>query len=451
MLVDNAGSIGPYYVLLDGLSAQIPAGDVPTALSWAADRVQDGEDALGNLLPQLARRGWASAASPGVREPLARLTAGLASHPGWPRWPEQNDLPWLGQAPAERRELAGAAVAHLAPGDAYSLLKLGLLDPSDLGWMLRELPRLAPPARDTIACCVSPLARHPDAEEADLILGMDDDHPAYPYTRWLREPLSIDSEVARQSRRERQRVADDAGRRAVRRRERRAGLMAALDDAARDPGRWWLVARWLAADDVDNPEAIFSCDLTARPGWDLLGESQRQDVLDLGVRFLALHRPEPSNWAGRTAVPADQTDPDWQGVYLLTTLASHDRTRLASLGAPVWQAWAPGIVGAWSPANEDDVRARCCLTDLVPPSEKQAIVDAALARLDAVQEQADTRRRISSTRTCARPSPPGSPSACSTGPITAAMPGSCWTCSSSTLQGSRSRSGAALPRNMVLR
>lgn len=382
----NIGSVGPYYVLLSGLSTQIPAGDVPAALSWAADRVQDGEDAFGNLIPLLARRGWESPASPGVREPLARLAAGLASHPGWPRWPEQDDLPWLGQASAERRELAVVVAAHLAPGDAYSLLKLGLLGPPDLGWMLRDLPRMTPPARDTIARCVSPLTRHPDADEADLILGMDDDHPAYPYTRGLREPLSIDSELARQSRRERQRDADDTRRRATRRCERRAGLMAALDDAASDPGRWWLVARWLAADDVDNPEAIFSFDLTARPGWDLLGESQRQDVLDLGVRFLALHRPEPSNWAGRATVPADQADPDWQGVYLLTTLASHDQTRLASFGAAVWHAWAPAIVGARSPASEDDVQARCRLTDLVPPSEQQAIADAALAHLDAIQQ-----------------------------------------------------------------
>ena len=83
----------------------------------------------------------------------------------------------------------------------------------------------------------------------------------------------------------------------------------------------------------------------------LLSGPQRQHVLDLGVRYLEIHRPQPSRWAGRNAVPADQADPDWQGVYLLTTLASHDQGRLASLGTPVWQAWAPAIVGARSPAE----------------------------------------------------------------------------------------------------
>ena len=382
----NADSIGPYSVLLSRLSTRIPAGDVPEALAWAASRVQDGEDAFGELLPMLLRRGWESAASPGVREPLARLTAGLASHPGWPRWPTANDLPWLGRNPAGRRTLAVAVAGHLAPGDAYSLLKLGLLSPQDLGWMLRGLPGLPAPARDTIARCVFPLARHPEADEADLILGMEAAHPAYPYTKWLRKPLSTDSEPALQSRREQQENADQARRRAARRCERSTGLMTALDDAARDPGRWWLVARWLAADDVDNPEAIFSHDLTSRPGWDLLSEPQRQDVLDLGIRYLAVHRPQPSRWAGRNAVPADHADPDWQGIYLLTTLASHDQARLASLGTPVWQAWAPAIVGARSPANEDDARARCRLTDLAPAGAQQAIADAAVAHLDAMQE-----------------------------------------------------------------
>ena len=59
--------------------------------------------------------------------------------------------------------------------------------------------------------------------------------------------------------------------------------MSALDNAARDPGRWWVVARWLAADDTGNPEAIFSHDLTTRPGWELLSEPQHQDVLELGA------------------------------------------------------------------------------------------------------------------------------------------------------------------------
>jgi hypothetical protein len=94
--------------------------------------------------------------SPGTREPLAQLTAGLASNHSWPYWPRQDDLPWPGHSPADRRPLAVAVAGHLKPGDAYSLLKLGLLDPGDLGWMLRELPGLPTPAQDTIARCGFP-------------------------------------------------------------------------------------------------------------------------------------------------------------------------------------------------------------------------------------------------------------------------------------------------------
>jgi hypothetical protein len=86
-------SFGPYAVLLSHLSTRIPAADIPAALSWAAGRVQDGEDAFGDLLPQLVRRGWESVTSPGTREPLAQLTAGLGAGHSWPYWPRQDDLP----------------------------------------------------------------------------------------------------------------------------------------------------------------------------------------------------------------------------------------------------------------------------------------------------------------------------------------------------------------------
>jgi hypothetical protein len=381
----NAGPVGPYSDFLGRLASQIPAADIPAALSWAAERVPDGPDAFGSLIPRLVRRGWELAASPDVREPLARLTVGLAGHLQW-RWPEQDDLPWLGQPGTARRELALAVAARLTAGDAYNMLRLGLLGPPDLGWVLRELPNLEHPAQGTIARCVSSLAKNPDATVADLILGMGEAHPAYPYTADLREPLGTDCLPAQRARREWEREAANASRRKARRDERSAGLLSTLDGAARDPGRWWLVARWLAArDDEDSPQALFCHDLTTRPGWELLSEPQRQQVLDLGVRFLTLHQPAPSNRAGRAAVPADQADPDQQGVCLLTTLASHDHARLASLSATAWRAWAPAIVGARSRATTDDAEALCRLVDHAPSESKPAIVSAALAQLDAMQ------------------------------------------------------------------
>jgi hypothetical protein len=382
----NAGPLGPYSDFLGQLASQIPAADIPVALAWAVRRVPDGEDAFGSLIPRLVRRGWESAASPEAREPLARLIASLASHVQW-RWPEQDDLPWLSQPGTERRELAVAVAAHLAPGDPYNLLRLGLLGPPDLEWTLRELPHLAHPAQDTIARCVSTLAGDPDAAASDLILGMDEAHPAYPYTTGLREPLGMDCLPAQRARRERDREAAETAKREARRRERSAALTSALEDAAGDPRRWWHVALWLAIDDDDEgiPETLFSHDLTTRPGWELLNRPQRQQVLDLGIRFLALHQPDPSNWTGRAAVRSDQADPDWQGTYLLTTLATHDQARLRSLSAAVWQAWAPAITGARSRATRDDMDARCRLADLAPPEARQAITSAALAQLDVMQ------------------------------------------------------------------
>ncbi len=170
------------------------------------------------------------------------------------------------------------------------------------------------------------------------------------------------------------------------RQERQLQLAKALTDAQTDPACWWRVALWLATGDSGHDdETIFTHDLTARPGWPLLDDEQRREAVDLGIRYLSAHELRPSAWIGHTSVPASQVIADWSGVYLLTTLAVHDPGQLADIEPSVWQMWAPAIVGAWNSGTEGDEQARCRLVDLVPPGEKQSILDAALGRLDALQ------------------------------------------------------------------
>ncbi len=382
----NTSYLGPYLVLLGELITQIPTDDLPEVLFWAATRVTDGENAYGALLRRLVGRGWEDAASHRIREPLARLVAGLASDPGWAHWPGNDRMSWDGAAPPLRRELAILVAGDLPAGESYLLTDLGLLVPGDLGWLLSSLPSLPEPGQDALARCVPQLARQPTASEADLILEIANDHPAHPYTDWLRGMVSTDSPIAQQWRQQHQRAARDAEDRSAMQRDQRTQLMTAIRDAAGDPRQWWRIAEHLAARDADSTGDIFSYDLTVRPGWSLLDAAQRQQVLDLGVRYLSVHQLHPSAWMGRASVRGNEVIADWSGVYLLTTLASHHYARLAALALPVWRAWAPAIMGAWTSGSEQDQRARCQLIDLVPQTEKQAILDAALSHLDALEE-----------------------------------------------------------------
>lgn len=383
----NTNYLGPYLVLLNELAARIRAEDLPAVLTWASPHVADGGDAYGDLIPQLVRRGWDTMASPGVREPLARLTAAVAASPGRAYRHGHARYPWNGSLPAPRRELAVQVAASLPPGERFLLLDLGLLTTGDLGWLLAALPSLAQSEQDTLAWCVPALTAQPTAAEADLILQMTQDHPAYAHTTRLRNVVSTDSPEAVRARQRKARAVSDAQQLLAAQRAQHAQLITALHETEADPGHWWHIARHLAAGTPDAGE-LFSHDLTARPGWLLLDAIQRQQVLDLGLRYLTVHQPRPSAWAGHPSIRGghlDQVTADWSGVYLLTTLTRHDPARLTSLSPPAWRTWTPAIVGAWTVGNEGSQRARCQLIDLMPHSERQAVHDAALTHLDALQ------------------------------------------------------------------
>jgi hypothetical protein len=383
----NASYLGPYLVLLDELEARIPAGDLPVALTWAAAHVPDGEDAYGGLIPKLVRRGWDNIASPGVRDPLARLIADLAASPGWAYQDRRTPHPWDGSTSAARRELAVQVAARLPAGESFPLFDLGLLHAGDLGWLLGVLASLAQPQQDTLAQCVPALARQPAAAEANLILQMAEGHPAYAHTTHLRGESSTSSPQALRARQRSARAVSDEQQRLANRRDQHAQLTAALHDTEADPGQWWHIARHLARGNPDAGE-LFSHDLTARPGWQLLSAAQRQQVLDLGLRYLLVHQLRPPAWAGHPSIRAGYMNDavaDWSGVCLLTTLTRHDPARLTALSPSAWQPWIPAIIGAWTVGNGEAQRARCQLIDLMPRSERQAVRDAALTHLDALQ------------------------------------------------------------------
>ena len=378
---------GAYQLLLGTLAERIPLAALPQVLDWAAAHVQGDVDAYEDLFPSLVRRGWAHVESPGVRAALARMMAAVAAGNAWPQWTRHHTPPWAGGKPGDRQELAVSVAALIGAQRAYALVSLDLIVTGDLPWLLDELARLPVTAQETLAACIPALAHHPDAQTADLILRLAPGHPARAATQGLRELVELDSDTARLWRDQHSRTAEAEKQQAANRAANYTRLAAALNDARDDPRSWWHVARLLSVGDFrERGDDLLSSDLTARPGWSLLGDQERHDVLDLGVRYLAAHKLRPSAWDGRHPVDLGQALPDWSGAYLLMTLASHDPDRIRTLDPPTWSKWAPAIVGAWVSAPDDGMKRPCDLADLAPPESRGFITDAALSHLDALQE-----------------------------------------------------------------
>jgi hypothetical protein len=378
---------GHYRVLLDGLGARIAAGELPAALSWATARAASEDDAYSALIPSLVQRGWDNVAAPGVRDQLGRLAAAVAVSSMRAYRSGRLEYPWLGSSPEPRRALAVRVAASLPPGDHFSLIDLGLLIFSDLGWLLGVLPSLDQPEQGALAQCASSLARRPTATEADLILQMPEDHPAYAHTRWLRGSVSTDSPQALRGRLRAAEATGDGQQHVDVQHQQYKQLTAALHDAGADPTHWWRVAKHLAPARPSAGE-LFSHDLTARPGWILLDAIQRQQVLDIGLLYLQQHQLRPSSWKGHPSIPVGHLDDavaDWSGVYLLSTLAEHDPVRLVDVAPATWRTWTSAIVGAWTMGGDEARDARRQLTDLVPGSERSALLDAAMSNLGALQ------------------------------------------------------------------
>ncbi|QBI18861.1 hypothetical protein ER308_04420 [Egibacter rhizosphaerae] len=379
--------VGNYLVLLGQLPDHIPDQDLPDVLEWAAEHVSDEEDAYGRLIPQLVRRAWACRRIATVLGSLARLLAAMSpsdSH----RWAPREALPWLEQVDDNARRRLAEAVAVEAPDDdvCLTLLDLRLITTEDVEWLLDSLPGLPATAREPLAACVPYLLGQPTAKTADLVLTLPEQHPAYLATDHLRGSRSVQSEPARRWRRHREREAEAEATRATTD-ERREHLVAALEAAEVDTEAWWRVTYWLAqGEDPPTGDALFSHDLTRRPGWQLLTEEGHDRVIAVGLEYLRTHGLAPLNWQGRARITTGEALVDWAGVYLLTTLVRHCAETLADLDTALWVPWAPAIIGAWNFDRDEDASLRGALLDAAPLESRDALLAAALNDLDARQD-----------------------------------------------------------------
>ncbi|MUL67095.1 hypothetical protein BOO86_21660 [Mycobacterium sp. CBMA 234] len=324
----NSHFIGDYERLLSELPGLIPSVEVlPTLNDALRRRPEHGGRAFDDLIRELLQRAW-DARDPSTAEAIG---SALASD----RFGRQAGLPWqTDDDPDLRRTIAAAALG--AHEHAFmAVLGLGILTPSDLGWLIDWMPT-APAEALT---CAGVVARNlawnvADAASADRILSMDEDHPAYEDLKSFRGHQDIKSRPPFPS----QTDSADSESKA----EATSTLRAALEHVCAVSGDWWHVFVALAGRD-GGPSRYLDWDLTNRRLWSELSTQEQELLLLKGVEYLNARTPAVDRWAGQDVLQADNVIPDWAGAALVATLVMHRPELLGNVEDTAWTAWAPVI------------------------------------------------------------------------------------------------------------
>jgi hypothetical protein len=384
----NIRLVGAYAMLLGSLVERLDATDLTHTLRWASEfkeyteeHREDPEDSYGRLFYTLIEHGWSHAENDAARKALAHFLCTLVENPNYSISIRSLKHPWK-DAPTEARRALAIDVASDISDNWFTLLDLSLIDHDDTAWLIYNLDKLPDASHTSFSNCVPQLAYDPPAEVADLILSLDEDHPAYTATTWMRTPMSIESDTAKQWRRWHRpgrNISPEEleGRHSA---ERRAALSSSIEEASRSLDSWWKIIYALSVHDGRAGSSLFSPDLTTRPAWKLLTTDEQQLIHDLGLRYIAANTPAPTDWMVRESITVDRVLPDWAAVYLLTTWVRHTPDRLNMLTASLWQTWAPAIIGACNQSDEEQLRNR--LIEHAMPFARSSLIEAALKRLE---------------------------------------------------------------------
>lgn len=377
---------GAYLVLLGELGEEVPDEDLPEVLHWLVQHVTRDEEDFGRLPNIIFERSWEAVEDDAVLEGLARLVVRLGEVPTAAfEWTRRQQPPWADGPARDRRRLATAVAAGLAdPEDDWShVLYLNLLGEEDAQWLVDELPGLPASTREPLSRCLPRLLRQPDAALAEQILDLPQDHPAFETTESLRGSVSLDSDQAR--RRARLHIDESDEPTEPPEGQLRQRIRESLDEADENIDEWWKAVYWLShGGTMGVHRTVFSHDLTARPGWELLDEVDKRRLVRTGLRYLHEHDLDPTRWRGRERLQIPAVLPDWSGVYLMTTLLVHEPEELAQLSVDVWQTFAPAIISAWNSHSETDSQElRTQLLQTAPEGAQPALVKSALDHLEA--------------------------------------------------------------------
>lgn len=358
---------GNYFRLLGELPSLIPDNDVLPALVDALRRRPERDDhVFDHLIGGLLERAWkmrerAVAADIGAELGSQLLSADDLFSSKRPPWQADDD-------PDIRRAMVAAALtAH--SNAHYSVLEMRMLTPADLIWLLDWMrtapPEALEPARVVLRLLAWGVA---DAETAERLLDIDENHPAHDVLADFRGQREISSRPDWVT----VRTESDEGSSPI---ELESLVRDAIARARADVNDWWQVTVALADGPTGiDPEILVAWDLTSRPLWSTLAVEEQDEVLQLGLNYHNSRRPDLGRWLGRDTYSSDDVMPDWAAVFLLATLAAHRPDLLADVEPTSWTLWAPAIIA--TPNFTGDGRWQRRLRDGAPQAARDAIDEA---------------------------------------------------------------------------
>ncbi|WP_143271477.1 hypothetical protein [Amycolatopsis echigonensis] len=393
----NRSLVGAYLMLLSRLPDQFSAGDLPEVLEWASQLTGSAdEDNYGQFPERLVEVAWRNRQAEQVLPALASFVANLISPLSQSPWNSRRQPPWVTAPSEERRQLLVLTAQKLDSTSAYDLITSHLATKDDADYLLASLPNLPAASWPALSEILSYFIREPSCNQADAVLAMREDHPAFLTTAIFRGTVDVYSSIAQQRRRFRERELRMESEGVERARRRREHLTGALEAAKADVNQWWCLPVALSRGNHYHDD-LFTHDFTCRPGWQLLDDAEREAVFDLGMRYLQQHKPSVAP-EHLQQINDLEVMPDWSGVFFLTTLTAHRQEALRQLEVAVWQHWAVPIVTAWNNDHEDGGRKlRQALLGFAPATARAHLAEAALAALPADSEwlpQSDTYRNL---------------------------------------------------------
>ncbi|MET4429306.1 hypothetical protein [Mycolicibacterium sp. 624] len=356
----NPHFIGGYERLLSELPALIPSAEVlPTLTDALRRQPEEGDRAFDDLIEGLLQRAWET------RDPSTAEAIGIAL--ATDRLGRRVDLPWQTEDDRDLRRTMAAAALGAHEHAFVAVLDLGILTPSDLGWLLDWMYVASPEALPRARVVARNLAWNvADAESADRILSLDEDHPAYQELksflghqdissrpRWVSHAGSADSAS----------LAEEISK-----------LRAAIEHCRTAMGDWWYVFAALTGQHLDANRYL-DWDLTSRRLWSELSTGEQDELLLVGIDYLNVRTPAVDRWAGRDVLPADDALPDWAGANLVATLIMQRPDLLPNVDQLAWVRWAP-VITAMSHYSTEQSWLRE-LRGTVPQGAQEAI-DVAL-------------------------------------------------------------------------
>ncbi|WP_447646186.1 hypothetical protein [Nocardioides zeae] len=326
--------IGAYSTLLSEMASHVPPKDALTILETVIPAHGASDDHnMGRLIVGLTAAVWGRA-DPAELNRLGHLIGDRREIRGLRT--SSQPMPWvLADRPADRLTVAVAAL-HRHTSARLTVLKLGLLTPTDVIAILDWMPTAAPEDVAATLSVLHHLTRQPqDAATADRVLDVPADHPAYEILSDRRGHTNIADRP--------EEALDDAAAQPTIE-SLIADLREDIEAARHDLDRWPNVVLGLSGGaDHGTVSEQFRWDLTAHPLWAHLDTADTDAIRELGLGYLRHHRPDVTTWRVHGGY-SNAAPPGWVGVAVLGTAALHCPDLLADLTDHVWEDWAAAIL-----------------------------------------------------------------------------------------------------------